>query len=80
MDPPHVRVLPDPNDVACVDCGHLGPERRHEYDHYLGYAPEHHDDVEATCSLCHNERGRSRGELPELPRDERGRYASSEVM
>lgn len=50
------KLLPRPNDVACVDCGHKWSEgqRRHEYDHYLGYDAEHHEDVEAVCSKCHH--------------------------
>lgn len=51
-------LIPDPNDLPCADCGHVyTPEgRRHEYDHYLGYAPEHHEDVEAVCTTCHHAR------------------------
>jgi hypothetical protein len=51
-------VLPDPNDVRCTDCAHewAEGERRHEYDHYLGYAAQHHEDVEAVCSRCHHAR------------------------
>ncbi len=32
--------LAHPNALACADCGHIWKqgERRHEYDHYLGYA------------------------------------------
>lgn len=54
----NVGILPDPNDVPCADCGHIhGPgERRHEYDHHLGYAAEHHEDVEAVCTTCHHAR------------------------
>lgn len=46
---------PHPNTLACVDCGHIwrDGERRHEYDHHLGYAAEHHYDVEPVCTLCH---------------------------
>lgn len=47
-------LRPNPNTLACVDCGHLDEDRRHEYDHHLGYAAEHHGDVEAVCSLCHH--------------------------
>jgi hypothetical protein len=39
-----------------------GPgKRRHEYDHYLGYAAEHHEHVQAVCSKCHHEREEKRG-------------------
>ena len=46
---------PRPNALPCSDCGHVWKkgEQRHEYDHYLGYAPEHHCDVEAVCKRCH---------------------------
>lgn len=49
---------PHPNSIPCVDCGHVwGPgERRHEYDHHLGYAAEHHYDVQSVCTLCHAKR------------------------
>lgn len=50
--------MPHPNTLACVDCGHTWTkgERRHEYDHHLGYAAEHHYDVEPVCTLCHAKR------------------------
>lgn len=47
---------PNPNSIACVDCGHLGDGRRHEYDHCLGYDAEHHGDVESVCTVCHYRR------------------------
>lgn len=49
---------PHPNTLPCADCGHMWAEgeRRHEYDHYLGYAPEHHLDVEVVCTTHHVER------------------------
>lgn len=53
-----VGLLPPPNSLPCVDCGHawaLG-ERRHEYDHHHGYAPQHHEDVEPVCTTCHHAR------------------------
>lgn len=56
-----VGTLPDPNAVACVDCDHIGAARRHEYDHFKGYEPEHHETVEAVCSKCHHARERKRG-------------------
>lgn len=56
----NVGALTNPNDVACVDCGHIGVDRRHEYDHYLGYAPEHHESVDPVCSRCHHARERRR--------------------
>jgi hypothetical protein len=57
-----VGLLPDPNDVPCTDCGHTGTDRRHEYDHHHGYAPAHHEDVQAVCSGCHHRRERARKE------------------
>lgn len=55
-----VGLLPNPNDVPCADCGHAGPDRRHEYDHHLGYQAEHHEHVEAVCSACHHTRENER--------------------
>lgn len=51
-------LLPAPNAVPCVDCGHVWSrgERRHEYDHHCGYAADHHEDVEALCTTCHHAR------------------------
>jgi hypothetical protein len=53
-----IGALPRPNAVPCTDCGHVWSpgERRHEYDHHLGYAPEHHEDVQAVCTTCHHAR------------------------
>lgn len=50
--------LPPPNSLPCADCGHIWHpgERRHEYDHHLGYAAEHHLHVQAVCTLCHHRR------------------------
>lgn len=53
-------LLPAPSTRPCTDCGHTGYDRRHEYDHHRGYAPEHHEDVEPVCSSCHHERERRR--------------------
>lgn len=54
--------LPRPDSEPCADCGHIwaGGERRHEYDHHLGYAPEHHEDVEPVCTTCHHAREEAR--------------------
>lgn len=42
---------PHPNALPCAGCGHVWREgeRRHEYDHHLGYAAAHHGDV-ASCA------------------------------
>lgn len=40
--------------LPCTDCGHIGNDRRHEYDHYLGYSAAHHYDVQPVCSRCHH--------------------------
>ena len=49
---------PPPNLIPCVDCGHVWTigERRHEYDHYLGYAAENHLNVQVVCTECHAKR------------------------
>lgn len=51
-------LIPDPNDVPCSDCGHVweAGQRRHEYDHHLGYSAEHHEHVESVCTTCHHAR------------------------
>gem|GEM_PF-4480244 len=53
-----------PNTLPCTDCSHEhGPgERRHEYDHHLGYAAEHHLHVEPVCTKCQRQRSMARGE------------------
>lgn len=58
--------LKSPNELPCTDCGHVyqDGERRHEYDHHLGYGAEHHLDVQAVCTSCHAQRGWDRGEFP----------------
>jgi hypothetical protein len=55
-------LLPRPATLPCHDCGHVGPGRRHEYDHHLGYTAEHHEHVQAVCTVCHNLR--TIGETP----------------
>jgi len=54
--------LPRPNTLPCADCEHVWSdgERRHEYDHYLGYEPAHHEDVQAVCTTCHHTREEAR--------------------
>lgn len=67
------KLIPHPNAIDCVDCGHVWSdgERRHEYDHYLGYDGVNHENVQAVCSTCHairsgneghSNRGRSNGQ------------------
>jgi len=53
---------PPANDLPCVDCGHVWKpgQRRHEYDHHLGYAAENHGDVEPVCTSCHAARDSTR--------------------
>jgi len=51
---PHARTVP------CTDCGHIGSDRQHEYDHYLGYATINHLAVECVCVPCHNKREQQR--------------------
>lgn len=47
-----------PNKLPCTDCGHIWKkgERRHEYDHYKGYAAKNHENVEPVCTTCHVDR------------------------
>lgn len=49
---------PHPNSLPCLDCGHIWieGERRHEYDHFLGYDAAHHYDVQPVCTECHAKR------------------------
>lgn len=51
---PHARTVP------CTDCGHIGSDRQHEYDHYLGYAVINHLDVQCVCVPCHRKREQRR--------------------
>jgi hypothetical protein len=62
-----VGTLPAPNTLPCTDCGHVWApgDPRHEYDHWLGYAPAHWLDVQGVCSHCHKLRGLARGEYPQ---------------
>jgi len=56
---------PHPNTLPCADCGHIWKpgERRHEYDHFAGYAAEFHLVVQPVCTSCHDTRSRTKGEL-----------------
>ncbi|MEG4010358.1 hypothetical protein QUA41_30715 [Microcoleus sp. Pol11C1] len=49
-------ILPHARFISCNDCGHVGNDRVHEYDHYLGYAAINHLDVQAVCASCHHKR------------------------
>lgn len=55
-------IIPSANEVPCVDCGHINTdnEKCHEYDHYLGYEPEHYASVQPVCINCHVRREESR--------------------
>jgi hypothetical protein len=64
-------LLPDPNSIPCVDCGHIyDGKTRHEYDHYLGYAARSHESVESVCATCHGERTSARGETKAARRND----------
>ena len=58
-----IGVIPAPHQLLCYDCGHPWSPggSRHEYDHHLGYAAEHHEHVQAVCSRCHAQREAGRG-------------------
>nr|WP_230949513.1 hypothetical protein [Burkholderia stagnalis] len=74
---------PHPHCLPCTDCGHLYAlgERRHEYDHHLGYAAEHHLDVQAVCTLCHAKRDSARAKQTHCIRghafDEQNTYVAA---
>lgn len=61
-------VLPRANDVPCAECGHQWTEgeRRHEYHHHRGYAPESYLDVQALCTTCHKATRGAHAEGPTL--------------
>ena len=71
---------PRPNSLPCVDCGHVWAEgeRRHEYDHYLGYGAAHHYDVEPVCSTCHAAREWNRGVFSQKRRNTAQRKEGSD--
>ena len=52
--------LANPNTVPCMDCAHRGDDRRHEYDHHLGYARENRLAVQPVCTICHADREKAR--------------------
>jgi len=47
-------------ELQCVDCS----KQALDYDHYLGYEPQHWLDVEPVCRSCHILRSLKRGEKP----------------
>lgn len=57
------ELIPPANSLPCSDCGHVSVEgdKTHEYDHHLGYGPEHHEDVQPVCRRCHVKREIQRG-------------------
>jgi len=70
-----VKVIPDPDDLPCVDCGDgAGGATRHSYDHHLGYAADHHESIEPVCYKCHDARSRRRGEIKMNIRDKEGEF------
>ena len=74
-----VGKLPYPNRVPCVDCGHVWSpgDRRHEFDHHLGYDHDHHETVEIVCTVCHARRESERVKQPRT-RDSLGRFAAED--
>ena len=58
--------IPPAKAVPCTDCGEIyrGNGPAPEYDHYLGYDPEHALDVQAVCRRCHVGREAARGIPP----------------
>jgi hypothetical protein len=65
------KIIPPANSMTCIDCGHIWSkgERRHEYDHHLGYDPAHFADVESVCTTCHTRREEQRGKRWTSPTD-----------
>ncbi len=47
-------ILPKPAAVPCSNCGHIGPDRRHEYHHFKGYGAEDQLTAKVLCSKCHH--------------------------
>jgi hypothetical protein len=52
--------LPHARNVPYFDCGYIGSDRLHEYDHYKGYDAINNLEVECVCVPCHVKRGRDR--------------------
>jgi len=53
-------ILPRAQTIPCTDCGHIGTNIPHEYDHYLGYAAINHLQVQCVCFPCHRKREQQR--------------------
>jgi hypothetical protein len=52
--------MPRANTVPCFDCGHIGSDKKHEYDHYKGYDAVNHLEVQCVCVPCHLKREKLR--------------------
>lgn len=63
-------LLPRPATLPCVECGHTGPDRRHEYHHHKGYSVQHREDVVVLCVKCHRQKDFEKTK----PRNENGRF------
>lgn len=48
-----VGLIPNPNELHCCKCDHIGEDRRHEYHHSEGYGIDSQEIVEALCTRCH---------------------------
>jgi hypothetical protein len=48
-------MIPKAATLHCVDCGEMAAE----WDHYLGYTPEHHMHVLPRCRSCHQKQKKS---------------------
>jgi hypothetical protein len=57
-----IGVIPDPNDLPCVDCADMQGfnSARHEYDHAKGYDGADQLYVEPVCTTCHHNREEAR--------------------
>jgi len=50
-----IGIIANPNSVSCVDCGHRGKDKRHEY-HHDSYTIKNQEIVVCLCSECHHKR------------------------
>lgn len=74
-----IGKLKNPNLICCHDCGHIGDDKRHEYDHFEGYTAEKQEIVQAVCTKCHSKRSFSRGEIKRKERCKNGKFKNSLV-